>query len=60
MPIEREGSVDQDLLEDSARRITDYLNQQGYWKAEVAPPERKEADGRLTLVFQVKRGQRAT
>ena len=40
VPIEREGSVDQDLLEDSARRITDYLNQQGYWKAEVAPPER--------------------
>ena len=57
VPIEREGSVDQDLLEDSARRIVDYLNQQGYWKAEVAPPERKEADGRLTLVFHVKRGQ---
>jgi len=57
VPIEREGSVDQDLLEDSARRITEYLNQQGYYKAEVTPPERKEADGRLTLVFQVKRGQ---
>jgi outer membrane protein assembly factor BamA len=56
VPIEREGSVDQDLLEDSARRITDYLNLQGYWKAEVAPPERKEADGRLTIVFQVTRG----
>ena len=57
VPIEREGSVDQDLLEDSARRITEYLNQQGYWKAEVAPPERTEADGKLTLVFTVKRGQ---
>jgi outer membrane protein assembly factor BamA len=57
VPIEREGSVDQDLLEDSARRITDYLNQQGYWKAEVTPPERAQADGRLTLVFNVKRGQ---
>ena len=57
VPIEREGSVDQDLLEDSARRITEYLHQLGYWKAEVAPPERKEADGRLTLVFNVKRGR---
>ena len=57
VPIEREGSVDQDLLEDSARRITDYLNQQGYYKAEVAAPERREADGRLTLLFRVKRGR---
>jgi outer membrane protein assembly factor BamA len=57
VPIEREGSVDQDLLEDSARRITEYLNQQGYWKAEVSPPERKEGDGQLTLVFHVKGGQ---
>jgi outer membrane protein assembly factor BamA len=57
VPIEREGSVDQDLLEDSARRLTEYLNQLGYWKAEVTPPERREADGRLTLVFNVKRGR---
>ena len=60
VPIEREGSVDQDLLEDSALRIKEYLQQQGYWKAEVAPPERKEADGHLTLVFNVKRGSCTT
>ena len=57
VPVESEGSVDQDLLEDSARRITDYLNQQGYWKAEVKPPERREADGQLTIVFTVNRGR---
>jgi outer membrane protein insertion porin family len=56
VPIEREGSVDQDILEDSARRITDYLQQQGYWKADVAPPEPKEENGQLTIVFNVKRG----
>lgn len=56
VPVEREGSVDQDLLEDSARRITEDLNQQGYWKAEVKPPERREADGQLTIVFTVNRG----
>ncbi len=57
VPIEREGSVDQDLLEDSALRIKDFLNQEGYWKVEVSPPERKEAEGRLTIVFHVTRGQ---
>lgn len=56
VPVEREGSVDEDLLEDSARAITDYLNQQGYWKAEVKPPERHEANNELTIVFTVQRG----
>ena len=57
VPIEREGSVDQDLLEDSAHRITDYLNQQGYWKAQVETPTRRESDGRLTLTFAIARGR---
>jgi outer membrane protein insertion porin family len=57
VPVEREGSVDEDLLEDAAFRISDYLRQQGYWKAEVAAPERREQDGELTIVFNVKRGR---
>jgi outer membrane protein insertion porin family len=57
VPIEREGSVDQDILEDSARRIVEYLNQAGYWKAEVKPPVSTEKDGTLTLVFDIRRGQ---
>jgi outer membrane protein insertion porin family len=56
VPIEREGSVDQDLLEDSARRIADYLRQQGYWKASVPPPDRVEQDDHLTIVFHITRG----
>lgn len=55
VPVEREGSVDEDLLEDSSRRIVDALRQQGYWKAQ-ATHERREADGRLTIVFTVHRG----
>ena len=43
-PLEREGSVDEDLLEDSEARIENYLRQQGYWKADVTV--RREADGR--------------
>ena len=56
VPIEREGSIDQDILEDSARRIVEYLNQQGYWKAEVKAPERRQEGVGVTLVFQVTRG----
>ncbi len=57
VPVEREGSVDEDLLEDSARAIVDYLRAQGYWKAEVKAPERKEAPGQLTIVFTINRGR---
>jgi outer membrane protein assembly factor BamA len=56
VPIEREGSVDEDILEDAAHRITDYLQQQGYWKANVPAPDRKEHDDTLTLVFHVEHG----
>ena len=43
-PLEREGSVDEDLLEDSEGRIENYLRQQGYWKADVTV--RRETDRR--------------
>ena len=56
VPIEREGSVDQDILEDAARRITDDLQQQGYWKADVGVPDRKEENGQLRIVFAVHHG----
>jgi len=56
VPIEREGSVDQDILEDAARRITDALQQQGYWKANVDVPDRKEENGQLTIAFNIQRG----
>jgi outer membrane protein insertion porin family len=55
VPIAREGSVDEDLIEDSIQRIKNYLNQQGYWKAD-ALFERQEGDGTLTVVFTVRRG----
>lgn len=55
VPLEREGSVDEDLLEDSVQRIREHLRRQGYWKAEVAL-EREEQDSRLILNFDVRRG----
>jgi outer membrane protein insertion porin family len=56
VPIESEGSVDPDILEDSARRITDYLRDLGYWKANVPPPDRREEDSRLIITFHINRG----
>ena len=55
VPIARESSVDLDLLEDSSRRIEDYLRQRGFVRA-VAPYTREEAGGELRIVYHVERG----
>ena len=47
VPVEREGSVDEDLLEDSSNRIEEYLRAQGYRDAGSAfarGDERRTAD----------------
>ena len=55
VPIEREGSADEDLLEDSTNRIEDYFRGQGYRDA-AAPHARVERDGELVITFSVKKG----
>jgi outer membrane protein insertion porin family len=55
VPIEREGSVDEDLLEDSTNRIEDYFRAQGYRDAK-APHQRGESGGDLVVTFDVRRG----
>lgn len=55
VPIAREGSVDEDLLEDSGRRIEQYLHEQGFWRAAVSH-QRTQQDDRLSIVFTVRRG----
>ena len=54
-PFEREGSVDEDLIEDSVTKIRQYLLQQGFLKAEVGVTPRETADS-LTIVFTIKKG----
>ncbi len=55
VPFEREGSVNEDLLEDSTNRIEELLRAQGYRDA-AAPHARAEADGELVITFNVKKG----
>lgn len=59
VPIRRLGAADQDLLEDSRRRIERALRAEGYWRAS-APFERQPSpDGQLlTIVFTIARGPR--
>jgi outer membrane protein insertion porin family len=53
--VEREGSIDEDLLEDTAHGLEEYLRSQGYRDADVTYT-RAPRDGELAVVFRVSRG----
>jgi len=55
VPIVREGAIDEDLLEDSKRRIEASLRAQGYARP-VVEYERQELADRLRVTFHVRRG----
>ncbi len=57
VPIAREGSIDEDLLEDSSLRIATHLRELGYRDARVTH-RRLEEPGQLAVVFSVERGAR--
>lgn len=55
VPVAREGSADEDLLEDSANRIVDFFRVQGYRDA-AATFSRTNTDSELLITFNVRRG----
>lgn len=55
VPIAKEGSADQDLIEDSQQRIRDYFRAMGYRDA-LVDTSRKENNNRLTIVFTIRKG----
>ena len=57
VPVERDNSVAEDLLEDSVAAIRTYLRRQGYWKADATWRREESADA-LAIVFQIKKGLR--
>lgn len=59
VPIRRENSADQDLLEDSAFRIQTALQRDGYWRAQVDIGRVESPDGsRMVITVDVARGRR--
>jgi outer membrane protein insertion porin family len=56
VPVSREGSVDEDLLEDSSHRVQEFLRAQGYRDA-TAPYSRETTGGELVITFNVTRGR---
>ena len=57
VPVRSEGSVDEDLLEDSNFAIEEYLRGRGYRNA-VSGYTRTARDGQLNITFTVSRGPR--
>lgn len=57
VPIGREGSVHEDVLEDTSRRIATYLRDQGYWRAAVEY-RRTQTGNEQRVVFTVRKGRR--
>lgn len=56
VPIAREASIDEDLLEDSKRRLETWLTSQGYWRATVEYA-RQVNEGEQRIVFTVATGR---
>jgi outer membrane protein insertion porin family len=56
VPVAREASVDEDLLEDSLRRIVQFLHEQGHWKAQVSYRRDVLPNGGIAVTFSVKAG----
>ena len=55
VPVERQGSADEDLLEDSSNRIEEFLRTEGY-RDVAAPHRRDESNGELLITFRVTKG----
>jgi outer membrane protein insertion porin family len=59
IPIRRENSADDDLLEDAAFRIRQAWQREGYWRAEVTPRKTlTDGDRRMQVTFTITRGLR--
>ncbi len=57
VPVKREGSVDDDLLEDSVRRIESALRRDGYWKGRAKFEKSTTTAGKV-ITITVTRGLR--
>jgi outer membrane protein insertion porin family len=57
IPIFSEGTVDQDLVEEGQRNLTDYFQKKGYYDVKVTTQFQKQAD-RIDVVYAIDRGKK--
>ena len=58
VPVERERSVDVDLLDGSRDAITKALKREGYWKAQVTYVQDQPSAAERVITFRIDRGRR--
>lgn len=57
VPVYQEGAIDQDLLNEGRRNLRDFLQSEGYFKAQVSVQEKRE-DDTVRIVYGIERGSR--
>jgi outer membrane protein assembly factor BamA len=58
LPIFEEGVIDEDLLAEGRRNLTDYLQTRGYFSAQVDYARERERDDEVIIVYRIERGPR--
>jgi outer membrane protein insertion porin family len=57
IPIYSEGTVDQDLVQEGQRNLTDYFQKKGYYDATVTTDFQKQLD-QILVVYKINRGSK--
>jgi len=57
IPIYSEGTVDQDLVQEGQRNLTDYFQKKGYYDATVTTDFQRHAD-QILVVYKINRGSK--
>jgi len=57
IPIYSEGAIDQDLVEEGQRNLTDYFQKKGFYDVKVTTNFQKQPD-QILVVYQIDRGRK--
>jgi outer membrane protein insertion porin family len=57
IPIYSEGAIDQDLVEEGQRNLTDYFQKKGFYDAKVTTDFQKQPD-QILVVYKIDRGKK--
>ena len=57
IPIYSEGTIDQDLIEEGRRNLTDYFEKKGFYDAKVTTDYQKQPD-QILIVYNIDRGKK--